>query len=337
MKKEAVEKLYNSITNVRDEYIEEFIDAAQETKGKASRLKSRPVYILVAAILAVLLLGAGASALLYSDNIQGWFGRYWEVLTGESMSDEQTAVIDSLSQKIGLSQTVGGVTVTVDSATVGDDKFFLLLRVDGVQAAKGQKYQFEKYNMDVIPQAETMLAHGSGYLGTDSSGALLILLDCDYAVGANTAADVPLKVSLQLYNLAKRSIRTDKLKLLCKGEWSFDFTLVYSQSQQIILLEDTQVVVTDFAKDITATMAFSDIELTNIGLRFRSADPEASSLDPDVVCVVLKNGVTVRCEQGIGVPTTDEAIWKFSYHWTVPINIDEVDHLKIGETEIPVS
>ena len=46
------------------------------------------------------------------------------------MSSGQAALIDHLSQEIGVSQSIGDVTMTVDSATVGDDGFYLLFRME---------------------------------------------------------------------------------------------------------------------------------------------------------------------------------------------------------------
>ena len=84
-----------------------------------------------AAVLVLLaLLGCGAAAVVYGEGIQGFFARQWEQLTGAPMDEGQTALIEHLSQNLNLSQTVDGVTVTLDSATVGSDMFYLLVRVE---------------------------------------------------------------------------------------------------------------------------------------------------------------------------------------------------------------
>ena len=84
---------------------------------------------LIAVILCLFLMGAGVVAVIYGDRIQNLFGHYFELVTGQDMSEGQTALIDHLSQDISQSKTVGETTVTVDSVTVGDDRFYLLLRV----------------------------------------------------------------------------------------------------------------------------------------------------------------------------------------------------------------
>ena len=95
---------------------------------------------LIAAIIALLLMGVVAAAAIYGSNIQSWFASQWEALTGQPMSNNQTAIIDHLSQDIGTSQSVENVTVSVDSATVGDDCFYLLLRVSGIELSEKCDY-----------------------------------------------------------------------------------------------------------------------------------------------------------------------------------------------------
>ena len=107
---------------------------------------------LIAAVLALLLMGAGISAaILYGDSIKSWFVYHWNEITGQSMDQGQIAVIDHLSQEIGVSQTVGNVTVTVDSAAVGDDNFYLLLKVEGIQASDDHSYDFLQWTVEAAP------------------------------------------------------------------------------------------------------------------------------------------------------------------------------------------
>ena len=126
--------LYNAFHAVDDKILERSETAIYNHESVTPRmLKRRFPAALIAAVLAMFLMGAGVAAIIYGDSIQNWFSHYWEIITGQQMSDEQATTIDHLSQEIGLSQTVGDVTVTVDSATVGYDNFFLLLRVNGIE------------------------------------------------------------------------------------------------------------------------------------------------------------------------------------------------------------
>ena len=74
-----------------------------------------------AAVLLLFLLGCAVVGTVYGQSIQSWFAHYWQAVNHREMSQGQAALIDHLTQDINQSQTVDGVTVTVDSATVGDD------------------------------------------------------------------------------------------------------------------------------------------------------------------------------------------------------------------------
>lgn len=124
-------KFSEAMGEINGRYIEEAI--SYRPKAKTTPHAPRWSVAVLAAILTTLLIGAGVAAIRYGDSIQNWFHHSWEAITGRQMSEEQAAIIDHLSQELELSQEVGGVTVSVDSATVGYDNFFLLLRVDGLR------------------------------------------------------------------------------------------------------------------------------------------------------------------------------------------------------------
>ena len=96
----------------------------------------RRVVMAVAAVLVVVVL-MGAAAVKYYDSIQGWFELTWEYMTGQEMTTRQAAFIERLSQDIGISQTVDGVTITVDSATAVGDVAYLLKKFEGLELTDG--------------------------------------------------------------------------------------------------------------------------------------------------------------------------------------------------------
>ena len=200
---------------------------------------------LIAAISALLLMGVVAAAAIYGSNIQSWFASQWEALTGQPMSNNQTAIIDHLSQDIGTSQSVENVTVSVDSATVGDDCFYLLLRVSGIELSEKCDYGFENFELKIEPDplTDTSGVGGLGiqYLGLDDDGTALMLFkhECLSQNGAERDSN-PLDITLSLTNLVRnKNAKIDKV--LVAGEWNFTFTLDRSQFPQIIKLPDTEM------------------------------------------------------------------------------------------------
>lgn len=329
-------KFSEAMGELDSKYIEEAISYSPKAKSTPRRRLS---VALIAAILALLLIGTGVAAVSYGDNIQNWFSHYWEEITGQSMSKEHTAVIEHLSQEISVSQTVGDVTITVDSATVGDDNFFLLLRVDGLNFSDKHSYNFLMGTMETIPDPlvnGAFVGWGTDYLGVDGDGSALLLLNYEYLSDSVFVQDTrPLQVWLRLENLA-RDAHTDREKIIAEGEWYFSFAIDRSRPIEIISLPDTEVMATNSEKqEIPVTI--TNIELTNTGLRFQYNYKEGTLfISEQRIAVVLKNGNTIVTNGGIGSPTEENVNMSYTYQWLVPVNLDEVAAIQIGKVQIPV-
>lgn len=263
--------LYKGFNEVDDDILER---SERATVSNVVPIRRRWPVALIAAILCLFLMGAGVVAIIYGDSIQNWFGHYWELVTGQPMSDNQTALIDHLSQDINLSDTVGDVTVTVDSATVGDDSFYILLRVEGVELSKKHSYGFEATHMEVTPDplrdTGGIAGYGVQFHGLDGDGAALLLIDFDYTLDSGYTEDMrPLSINLSLTNFAQNAL-ADRKKLLTEGEWSFSFE-VERNKPEVVMLKDAEVMAIDLTQRDEYTevpVLLTNIELTNTGVRF---------------------------------------------------------------------
>lgn len=330
--------LYNGFNNIDDDILERSESA---TVSNAISIRRRLPVVLIAAILAMFLMGAGVVAIIYGDSIQNWFGHYWELVTGQPMSTEQTALIDHLSQDISESETVGNVTVTVDSATVGNDSFYILLRVEGLNLSNRRSYGFEATHMEVTPdpmqEAGGIAGYGIQFHGLDGDGAALILIDFDYALENGYTEDLrPLEVSLELTNFVQ-NVTTDRKKLLAEGNWSFAFELERNKPE-VLQLPDTEVMAIDLTQRDEYTevpVLLTNIELTNTGIRFLY-DCKDGTLSVDAhIYAILINGQEIGI--GIGNGIVQDNGYLFSNNkWLVPINLDEVVAVKIGGVVIPI-
>jgi len=332
------EKFSAAMSELDDKYIHEAL--FYQPNAASHRIKRRFSAVLIAAVLALLLMGAGMAAIICGDSIQSWFGCYWEAITGQSMSREQTAVIEHLSQKLNISQTVGDVTVTVDSATVGDDNFFLLLRVEGLRFSERHSYSFANVSMEVEPdpleENGGIGSYGFQYHGLDGDGAALLLMDHSYTSSAGFEEDSsPIHVALSLENLVQNS-HSSREKILAEGQWDFSFSLDRSNLPETIRLPDTEVMVMDLDKRELVPVTFSNIVLTCTGLRFQYDYADGTLSLEAHISGVLKNGVTIENGGGSGTPSEDGSSMNCSHHWQVPVNLDEVAAVRIGETDIAV-
>lgn len=333
-------KFAEAVSMVDDKYYEEAITYKQNVKTKSVPRFRRLSTALIAAILALLLMGAGVAAVIYGDSIQNWFSHYWEIITGQQMSSEQAVTIDHLSQEIGSSRTVGDVTVTVDSATVGYDNFFLLLRVNGIEFSSEYGYGFEQVIMDVKPdpvnESNGIGSYGFQYYGADGDGSLLLLLDYSYTSGIGNMRDMrPIDITLTLENLLQNP-NVDREKLIATGKWNFEFSLDRSVAMEVIQLPDTVIMVMDYDRQDSVPVTITDVELTSTGLSFGYDYAGGTLSIEDSINVILNSGKSIADGGGSGTLLEDGKTLNCSYQWPVPINLNEVAAIQIGSTEIAV-
>ena len=329
--------LFTAFNAVDDDILER-----SETSGsKIIPIHRRLPVALIAAILALVLMGAGVVAIVYGDSIQSWFGHYWEQVTGQPMSDKHTALIDHLSQEIDLAQTVGDVTVTVDSATVGDDSFYLLLRIEGLELSKKHSYGFEEVLMEVTPDplqdSSGIAGYGIQFHGLDGDGAALLLMDFDYALHDGYAEDMrPLEITLSLTNFAQNAL-TDRKKLLAEGEWNFSFEIDRNKPE-VIQLPDAEVMAIDLTQRNEYTevpVLLTNIELTNTGIRFQYDCKNGDWTVDSHIYAILTNGQKIRIGGGKGIVLDNGKLFSINT-WLVPVDLSEVIAVEIGGVVIQV-
>lgn len=336
MKETAFLKAFGEIS---DAYIETAAATVGNTeKAPSPRYKRKLTVLLIAAALCLCLMGAAAVGAIYGDSIQSWFSRQWALIMKRDMSEGQTAVIDHLSQSIDQSKTVGGVTVTVDSATVGDGTFYLLLRVEGVKFSSRYLYGFRDELMELSPdpreEGENFGGYGFQYEGIDGDGAALFLMDFNYTGGGDAGKDTsPLRVSLTLKDLSQGAARE---KTIQEGEWVFTFTVDRSQPLVTVFLPDTQVTLMDHASHKKLPVWIRNIRLTSTGIRFEVDFDGIIEFPTYELKAVLKNGVAAGNNGGLGTPLEGRNAMAYSYQWQFPLDLDEVAYIRFAETRIPL-
>ena len=330
------EKILDAIGGINDEAVQ---DAKAYRDTGVHHFRRIPT-VLIAAIIALLLMGVAAAAAIYGSDIQSWFASQWEALTGQPMSNDQAAIIDHLSQNIGMSRSAEGVTVRVDSATVGNDCFYLLLRVSGVELSEKYDYGFEDFDSKIEPDpftdASGVGGFGTQYLGLDNDGTALMLFKHEYVGHNDTEQDnSPLEITLRLTNFVRnKNVKVDKV--LAEGTWDFTFTLDRSQFPQTAKLPDAEMQIYDPYKQEDVSITITNIKLTctEIHFQYDYHNGEIDSLEP--ITAILDNGITVDCSSGSGYVLADDVTLACSYQWRIPINIDEVAAIQIGNTQIDI-
>ena len=290
-----------------------------------------------AVLAAAVLLTVGGVALSGQPAVRAWFDRYWQAIAGKPMEEEQSQLLQALTQPIGVSDTVDGVTVTADSAVVGDDSFWLLLTVSGLELSPRYGYTFGSDSLTVTPDPhETgggIFGWGLESHGVNADGEAELLLQYSYQLksGANPPWTEDMAVTLRLTDLIQgRSTGADAT--VAAGTWELNFTL-RSGDVATVSLPDTWVECTD-GQEGTQRLLLRDITLTATGIRFSSrGEAPRAELVP---ALVLRDGTEVDCGDGTGAARADGLGMEHNFHWEVPVDLTQVSALCIGDTVIPV-
>ncbi len=331
---------------------QEVLRMQNQENGRRTR-RRLPVAGLAAAVLAVVLV-AGTALAVASPSLRDWFAREWAERTGGNISENQALLIDSLTQTVGESRTVGDVTVTVDSITVGGDALWALVDVEGLDFAAEERYSFDGIYVEILPDPSEGAYGGASYslgsIGMTEDGAVRMLLEFSgiFPTGNQiNAGGYTLELRLRDLTLCRRAGEPDEI--IYEGEWSFSIPLTESMVPTIAI--DSAVVElgaggeeaegTETASGVTITLW--DIRVTATGISFYTAysDDEAvervqmAALSYLEAAVILSNGTEVTTGSGGGSRTEDGG-WYCTSQWPVPLNVEDVTAIRIGGTEIPV-
>ncbi len=280
--------------------------------------------VLVAVMAIVLLMGAGFVAA--SDSIDGWFRTRWEEVTGEEMSDEHYETIASLSQYIGLSETSDGVTVNIDSAMVGDDVVYVLITTE-CDSGKFTTTGTSLFGIWEVYVNSNRKDGGMGRIAVDEDGKAYYL---DTIKLTNIDSDEPLEVSIHLGNLNALIYSNEDGSPVWysgDGEWSFEFTLERTEMKTIDITENlpwtgvTQFTVTEFG--IVATYDSESDDVPRI-IRYNHMK----------IYAVMEDGTEMQVNSASSSGST--GIIDCYCFWEVPINLDEVVAIRIGDDVIEV-
>lgn len=333
--------ILDMIGDANDTYV---WDAQRVREGARFYSKRKLVVILLAAAMALILVSCSVAAAIYGDNIQAWFSCYWEEITGSDMAEGQTAVINKLSQEIGVSATDGNLTITVDSATGSENIFYILIRVSGHQFTQRHNYGFDTKSLtadpNALPDTLRVSSFGIRYLGVDAEGNGLFLIDYNYVTSDGMAYDLnELPMTLNLENMTQRNLHGSHTQdiIIEEGQWSLSFTLDRSQVPEKLSLPNAEVGGMNQETGERVSVKLTDIVLSNTGIRY-TYDSQHGTIEPfGEITVLLKNGSQIEDGQGTGTVEEDLTTRNYIWHWSIPLNIDDIASIIISGTELSIS
>lgn len=326
-------------------HLQEEVKKMSEMERRPSR-KRFPKGMLIAAAVLVVLAGTAVATVGMPGTLRGWFAQEWEETTGAPMEEDQLALIDQLTRPVGVSDTQNGVTVTVDSVTVGNSTAWMLLKISGAYTENPDlRYHFDCIDMTLDPDPDEVGTPGGygfefPYAGVSRDGTLTMLVryTIDLA-GQSFLLDEPRQVTLLLDDLVCNDMTEsgDEDMLLAEGHWTLTFPLEPEEIGESLTLEEIQVPTMDLRTQETKTVTLRDVEISATDITYvRSV--EEQEWDPLRCALALEDGTVV--EQGSGTSRFwDEAQtqWGSTWYWQVPVDLSKVAALRFGDVEIPLN
>lgn len=310
--------------------------------AKDAPRKSRPIgkIAVIAACLAVLLAGTTLAAVGGPSTLKEWFSQQWQEVSGTAMmSETQAAAIETLTQPVGVSDTSGGVTVTLDSITVGDSCLWLLLKADGALSADRDPslHHFGRMELDFAFDPDTNENAGGygydyGYVGAAADGRLTLLLRYTITLTQEDSLLTGYDAVLELTDL----MYSDSIWL--EGNWTLPFT-IEPVEREVLTLESAVVPARDHENGgEAATVELTDIRVTATGIRFTQS-AETQNLYPRLFGVLLKDGTEISGGAGGSrwLGETGTGLWVSDYCWQLPVDFSQITGLKFGDTVIPLN
>jgi len=289
----------------------------------------RRIVMAAAAVLVVIVL-TGAAVLNYSDSIQNWLEWTWKQYTDTEISTQQDMLIEHLSQKIGLSETIEGVTVTVDSAMVGDNTAYILVRIEGAK-------DYDLYGgSGIVCEGEYLdIGHAlSTHPGADDSIVVYIHKTFN-TYGEPVDINEPFEVNLKM----------DGANVGVNGSWDFTFDLKPNTVNSMMLPDTMVEITTEFLLNqelyanvqINETVLFKNLKLSETGLSGEYYSELEISTDRTIYAIMENGEKAVLCRGLIWSDLAEEELYyTFSLNFEVPVNLDEVTAVQIFDTVIPV-
>ena len=309
------------------------MEAAKEPEEKRRRSRwTRGA--AVAALAAVLLAGSAVAAAGIPGNLMDWFMRQWEDQTDRDMGENQTALIEQLTQEIGTSVSESGVTVTLDSVTRGNSGAWLLLRVSGADIQQTDlPYYFGRMDLSFMPNPDTVETPGSYGMSVEfsrkSEDGLLMLISYDSQLIEEDSLLKGYEGELLLRNLMCGDSVTRE------GEWRLSFSLPPVEGQPLLTLDSVTVSATDQKTQKRCMTELRNIQISATDIRFtQSAEDQMCA--PQLDALVLKDGTEIKTTGGASRWTSGAGggEWATIHFWTLPVDLEQAVGFRVGEQTI---
>jgi len=297
---------------------------------------------LIAALVAALLLLAGCSYAVLSQ--AQWFRSFFGRLTGQILSQGQSAYIEGNVQSMGQSVTVGRYRLTLESALAEERTACIRLRLEGPglrnlysggfsprPLADGTGNEAVFFRKGRTPQEESPYTQGMWSFVSEGDSAS-ILLWLEQSLSSETPFEAGVPYILHLTDLYGGPFGKSE-KLLAEGEWDFEIVFDHLSREQVELLTKPVTIDSPDYPGVSLTLTSWKLRALGMDVQFEpgSQDYLGRGCLADAF-VVLKDGTRVGA-----YPLFYDPDGSATYTLDSPIDIREADYIQLREgTYLPV-
>ena len=323
--------------------------AEQKEVSGMKQMNSRrriPAAAIAAAVLVVVLTGTAlAAAFDLPDVLRSWFGQNWEDEMNEPIETEHLELLNRLTRPVGVSDTQNGVTVTVDSVTVGDSALWALLVADGLEGPlpepgnDGVWEHMYHTGMDdtwIEPLVDgifevSVMGGGVSYSSTTEDGRLCMIYFWEPQISGNASLLDGCRVTFQLNDIGYGN------QTLAEGSWELDFNLEPAEGSQVLTLHNVQFPAKEDGEPVLVDIPEARVSSTDVTFRLDSGDSLHMNYHFDIT-LCLSDGTEINCNELSEMGRYDgaENQWVVTKNLPMPINLAQAESLRVGSTEFPL-
>ena len=327
---------------------EEVMEVTKQERMTTAKRRVPKAACIAAALVVTL---AGTALAVAGPTLRGWFEQKLAEETGGRVTESQSMVIDSLTQKVGESVTSGDVTVTVDSITVGGSQIWALLDVEGLDFDRDAQYSFDRMRVEIVPDPSEGQYGGAGYgldsIGLTEGGAARMLLQFSATISTgNRLNSGEYTLEIDLNDLIRCRTGGAEDEVLCEGDWTFSIPLTPESLSPVIIIGRVQVPSNQMVWDQDAgedgeasegtearpaVATLTDVQITATGVSFYCD----GLMDRTRATAILADGTEVE-DYGGGGSRMKDGSWYVSFDWPVPLDVTDIVAIRFGNAEIPL-
>ncbi len=312
---------------------DEFLLDALEERPRQTR-KFRPGLLLIAAILGGLLAVSVGAAITEA----GWFQQFFQVQTGQDLTQGQTGVILEGTKESGQSVTRDGYTIALDSVIADARHCYIKVRItapQGVTLDNENGYgprapkSVEDLRIDFV-NTDGKEFSGMGMLENlededPKDGQVTLMYRYVVREDAQTTFETDRSWRLTIRDLAAWGDRGEEDTILVKGDVSFDIRFDKLSCGQLRFVSEP----VPYSFTLPGGAGVAEGTITSCVLQPMSGSLQISGCDEAAgfnrLPVVMKDGTQVElCSN----------IWgngSYTYTLKAPIDLEEVDHILLED------